>query len=189
MYTDKHLFDFPVSDASGFGQHMLPLYANATVLRLGAAAQYQYRDLFYARFRLEYNRWKITKVQESITYFEDFGEKIAWHKPVFSGDWDLGFKPSGLPLRMELSYHLETGRKARKKMANPEAFIFFPNFFENTTVQLKNIHHVNTAVTYTFTDRFSIFTKINNLLCQKYDLWYNYPAQGFSIMLGANLKF
>ncbi|MDR2805899.1 MAG: hypothetical protein LBB85_09755 [Dysgonamonadaceae bacterium] len=174
FYFNEWYFNFPVSESSATGQKMLPQYADAQVFQLGGSMKYHYQDQWDLGLKVVYNQWKVTKFSDKINT-NSFSELIAWNQPVFTGDWNVGYKITAIPLRMDLNYHLETGRKAVD--------------MGSTTIQMKNIHDVNVAATYTIHKDLSVFGKINNLLFQKYDLWYGYPAQGFNIMLGANLKF
>jgi outer membrane receptor protein involved in Fe transport len=42
---------------------------------------------------------------------------------------------------------------------------------------------------YRITDRFSAFLKLNNLLNQGYERWYNYPVQGLNVLAGVGFSF
>ena len=55
--------------------------------------------------------------------------------------------------------------------------------------KMKNINELNLTCSYMFNDTFSLYARANNLLFQKYDLWYGMPAQGFNFMVGLNLNF
>jgi hypothetical protein len=155
---------------------LIPDYADATVFKLGGAIKYTYQDILDVDLKVVYNHWNITKsgwIQNAA------GDKLytdAWNKPKFMGDFNIGYKIPEFPLRVDLSYHLETGRKSMDA-----------NYFNSGYI--KNIHALNLQGTYEINDAFSIFAKANNLLFQKYDLWYGYPAQNFNVMAGINWKF
>ena len=38
-------------------------------------------------------------------------------------------------------------------------------------------------------DTFGVYAKLGNILCQKYELYYGYPMQGFNAMIGVNINF
>ncbi|GHV58896.1 hypothetical protein FACS1894182_12130 [Bacteroidia bacterium] len=174
FYFGESYNSYQMSELSVMGQKILPQYADAEIFKLGGSIKYQYQDKFDLNLKLVYNHWNVTKIPEEINT-NPFSELVAWNKPVFTGEWNMGFKIPSLPLRMDLNYHLETGRKALYGMYE--------------TVNMKDIHDVNVAATYSINESLSIFAKANNLLFQKYDLWQGYPAQGFNVMVGANLKF
>ena len=73
-----------------------------------------------------------------------------------------------------LDYYLATGR-------NAEVF--------GTTEKMDNINELNLTGAYTLNDTFGLYLKLNNVLCQKYELYYGYPMQNFSAMIGVNINF
>ena len=42
---------------------------------------------------------------------------------------------------------------------------------------------------YNINKTFSVNVQLNNVLFQKYDIYYGYPAQGFNLMGGINVNF
>ena len=54
---------------------------------------------------------------------------------------------------------------------------------------MKNINDLNLGAVYSINDAFSIHLNANNLLAQKYDIWYGYATQGFNAMGGFSFKF
>jgi outer membrane cobalamin receptor len=54
---------------------------------------------------------------------------------------------------------------------------------------MKNINELNLTGTYTLNDTFGLYLKLNNVLFQKYELYYGYPMQSFSAMIGVNINF
>ena len=75
-----------------------------------------------------------------------------------------------------LDYYLATGRKAYLGATNG-------------ILDMNNINELNLTGTYTFNDTFGAYLKLNNILCQKYELYYGYPMQSFSAMVGVNINF
>jgi hypothetical protein len=168
---------------------MRPQYADANVFKVGVSAKYQYQDRIDLSMKLIYNRWKVTDLQTDIT-LRPASICEAWNKPTFTGDWAIGIKLPTMPLRIDLNYHLETGRKTwlpSRNIPGIGLLVAFPDPGE--TLKMKNIHAANATLSYPLTKSLSIYGKANNLFFQKYDLWYGYPAQGFHLMLGAALKF
>jgi outer membrane receptor protein involved in Fe transport len=100
-----------------------------------------------------------------------------------------------------LSYHIETKRKAddisyltQSSFIGADLSVFEPATspslpITRQPVNLKDIHQVNVSGTYEINDAVSVFAQVNNLLFQRYDLWYGYPAQNFNVMAGINWKF
>ena len=77
-------------------------------------------------------------------------------------------------LTASLDYYLATGRKA-------EVF--------GTDYNMKNINELNLTGTYNVNDTFGVYLKLCNVLFQKYELYYGYPMQSFSAMVGVNINF
>lgn len=56
-------------------------------------------------------------------------------------------------------------------------------------VKMDNINDLNAGAIYQINDAFSVNLRANNLLAQKYDIWYGYPAQGLNISGGFSFRF
>jgi len=61
--------------------------------------------------------------------------------------------------------------------------------FNYDNIKMDDIHDLNLSAAFQVNDFISIHAKANNLLGQKYDLWYGYPAQGLNFMGGFTFKF
>ncbi|MDR2626819.1 MAG: hypothetical protein LBC40_02160, partial [Dysgonamonadaceae bacterium] len=141
---------------------------DANLFKAGMKATYQYQDRMEAGLKIQYNNWDI----------KNAANRKAWNRPVVEADLNAACT-FNIPLRLDLVYHLETGRKT------PE---------DNRTAgfhaqKMKDIHALTLSANYTFNDTFSVFAQGNNLLFQKYDLRYGYPAQSAHLMCGGSIKF
>ncbi|GHT51374.1 hypothetical protein FACS189440_20320 [Bacteroidia bacterium] len=178
---DEHLYisngSLPIYLGIPFlmGKDIIPQYVNAEKFKLGGTINYAYQDIFDLGLKVTYNHWNVNELSNIVDHSEPFYKLKAWNKPVFTGDLNLGYKIPVVPFRLDLIYHLETGRKNLNINTGDES--------------MKDIHDVSFAGTYTINETLSVFAKANNLLFQKYDLWYGYPAQNFNLMLGINIKF
>ena len=74
-----------------------------------------------------------------------------------------------------LDYYLATGRYTQLGGAGE--------------YKMNNINELNLTGTYTFNDTFGVYAKLNNILCQKYEVYYGYPLQSFSAMISVNINF
>ena len=61
--------------------------------------------------------------------------------------------------------------------------------YENNNIKMDNINDLNIGGIYDINERFSLNLKANNILSQKYDIWYGYPSQGINVAGGFTLKF
>ncbi|MDR1681811.1 MAG: hypothetical protein LBS25_00260 [Candidatus Symbiothrix sp.] len=157
-----------------FLPNMVPFYYDISLYKLGGNIKYDYQGMVDFDVQLLYNHWNILEAKELI--FNPSGIAAeAWNKPVFIGKAKVGVNIPHLPLRCDLNYHLETGRKTLNYNAETE--------------QMKNIHDLSLSANYILNPTVSFFAKVNNLLFQKYDIWYAYPAQNCNIMAGASIKF
>ena len=138
-------------------------YYDSKVFKIGTNLKYQYQKIFDLNLRANYYHWGVDK-----------SDAKAWNKPAFESDLTAGFQFQTIPLRADLAYHLEAGRK---------------NIVAGEIINMKNINDISFTETYTFNDTFSIFARVDNLLAQKYDIWYGYPAEGIRLMGGVSVKF
>ncbi len=151
-----------------------PAYGDADVFSIGGSLKYNYQDAFDFGIKATYYSWTVSsKFLAPYLNMDDFN--TPWGKPNFEADLTAGYNFPMLPIRLDAVYHLETGRKSYQ----------FIGGIEN----MKNINNLGVSGTYKINDTFSVFAKVNNLLFQKYDLFYGYPAQNFSIMGGLSLLF
>ena len=146
-----------------------PDYVNAKVFKAGTHLKYQWRNQFEAGLKAVYYHYTLDG-DELDGGPRTFG---AWNKPQFEADFQLGYS-FPFPLRIDLAYHLETGRE---------------QLISDQVVSMDDVYELNLQGTYSISDSFSFYIKANNLLFQRYDLWYGYPAQGFNAMLGISIKF
>ncbi len=63
------------------------------------------------------------------------------------------------------------------------------SYFDGANQKMDNINDLNAGAVYQINDAFSITLRVNNLLSQKYDIWYGYPAQGFNASGGFSFRF
>ncbi|MDR1951873.1 MAG: TonB-dependent receptor, partial [Bacteroidales bacterium] len=107
------------------------------------------------------------------TVKEMFDGSKAYNKPGLETDIRATFEATGA-LRFTLNYYFAGDRWT---------------YFSGGNVKMNNINDLNFGATYRITDFLSVNLKANNLLLQKYDIWYGFPAQGFNAMGGFTFKF
>jgi hypothetical protein len=145
---------------------------DVNLLKAGLRAKYQYQDIVEAGIKVQYNHWDVKDTPSM-----GFISAPAWNRPAIEMDFNAAYT-FNIPLRLDLMYHLETGRKA---LGFQSPYLRIED--------MKDIHELSLKANYTFNDAFSVFAQGNNLLLQKYDLWYGYPSQGFNVMIGGSIKF
>ena len=62
-------------------------------------------------------------------------------------------------------------------------------YFNGQNLEMESINDLNFGAAYQINDAFSLNLRANNLMMQKYDLWYGHPAQGFNASGGFTFQF
>lgn len=151
-----------------FGNVSNAFQADADHLFAGINLKYSYQELFDINVKGVYNHWKVKSPDDSnVTY-------AAYGKPKM--EFTAGVTVRPIPkLSASLDYYLATDRKTMAIGYGEK--------------KMKNINELNLTGTYTFNDTFGVYLKLNNVLCQKYEMYYGYPLQSFSAMIGVNINF
>lgn len=63
------------------------------------------------------------------------------------------------------------------------------SYFDGANLKMDNINDLNVGAVYDITDAFSVNARVNNLLSQKFDIWYGHPAQSINASGGFTFKF
>ena len=143
-------------------------------LFIGANLKYSYQQLFDVSLKGVYNNWK-ANFGDTWIGGEASGELAhAWGKPEMEVTAGLTVRPVK-NVSVLLDYYLATGRYTQLGGAGE--------------YKMNNINELNLTGTYTFNDTFGVYAKLNNILCQKYEVYYGYPLQSFSAMIGVNINF
>lgn len=150
-------------------------YKDANTLKFGLKAQYEYQDRFSFSVAGVYNKWSIRKNSD----IDSLSAKEAWYKPELVADIALMYRMNSLPLRFHLLYHGEYNRRTVVRY----------DFETYKKIRLEQINDLSFKAEYAFCDRFSAYLKANNIINSKYDIWYGYPAQPFSVLAGVSFLF
>ncbi|MGL5318979.1 MAG: hypothetical protein ACRC9Q_09875 [Bacteroidales bacterium] len=110
-------------------------------------------------------------------------------QPNMTADFSIGYRPVK-PLLLDLSFRFLGERKA-------ETSSLLAMDYENgvvtssdpVSVKMKAASLLKLKAVYDINDFIVAHISANNLLNQKYDLWYGLPAQGIHFLAGATVKF
>jgi hypothetical protein len=178
---DEHFFDVlygsPNKDESTGGTFMGVNYGTANVTKLGAQLNYTLQDLFGINVKGTFYHWDVTGIYTDIDGNETKQDMEAWHKPRFELGTNVYFHTPNIPLRIDLDFKGLFGRKAYEPFSGEPYF------------NMKDVYDLSIKTSYAITPFFSAYLSTNNLLFQKYDIWYGYPAQKFNIMGGISVMF
>lgn len=147
------------------------LQMDADQLFVGVNLKYSYQQLLDLNLKGVYNHWKIEAPDSYASYGD---ELVAFGKPEMEITAGITARPVQ-NLSVALDYYLATGRYTLNEL------------YKKT--KMNNINELNLTGTYTFNETFGVYAKLNNILCQKYEVLYGYPLQSFSAMLGVNINF
>lgn len=160
-----------------------PLYANISTGHIGGQLKTKlipYTDLsakitgyFY---NVKYRDGHVTMIDPEL-----LSEKKAWGRPTFTAELNADVKPID-KLTLSVNYMYAGGRKAASANYHTGALAVTPS-------KMKDINELNFKGEYQITDWLSVNARLNNILYQRYELYYGYPLQEFNILGGVSLKF
>jgi hypothetical protein len=102
----------------------------------------------------------------------------AWNKPSFEMNLDGNF-PINDKINVQMNYYLATGR-----------YSAVDNGATNyDLIKMNAINQLNLGSRYLIDQKWSAFLQLNNILFQKYDLWYGMPAQNFNFVVGVGFSY
>jgi len=91
-----------------------------------------------------------------------------------------------MDLGLKAKFNLENKFDAEFSMAYLDGIYAFENA-SGTEVKLDPILDMNISTSYTLNSTFSVFLKMENILGNMYQYYYNYPSKGFQAMAGVSI--
>jgi hypothetical protein len=157
---------FYVNDTNNAPKNKFTLiYDNVNLFELSASLLFKYND-------------KLNIVVKANLYKYTMGKELkAWQKPGFEAN---------------LSIHYNISNKI---ICNADIYMISrlsPKTIEAGQIKVKDASRafdVNFGVEYRYSKIFSGFLKLNNVGAVRYQDWYNYPNQRFSLMAGLTYAF
>ena len=140
----------------------------------GVNLKYNYQKLFELNLKGVYNNWKANYGDSWIGGEANAELDRVWGKPTAEINAGVTVRPID-KLAVDVNYYLATGR--------------YTQLGGYEEVNLNNINELNIRGMYNINKTFSVNVQLNNVLFQKYDIYYGYPAQGFNLMGGINVNF
>lgn len=146
---------------------------NTRMLFVGADLKYNYQQIFEIRLKGVYNHWEHKFGDDWVGGAHEW-ESGAYGRPKMEITAGVTVRPIR-KAAIDLNYYLATGRETR--------------LFGATDYKFDNINELNLTASYEINKTFGAYVKLNNLLFQKYELYYGYPMQKFNAMVGININF
>jgi len=158
-FTNQYFFTNSATDSSKF----TALYDKAGLFSLEGGLFYDLNKDWRISANALYNGWHTDLLAK------------AWHQPAFQSS--LG-----------IQYNLK-----RKIYFNAEMYYLSGiqglNLESNKTVKLADIADLSLKTEYRFSNSFSAFLELNNILSQKYQRYLYYQVKGFNVLAGLTYSF
>ena len=213
VYFPNHSFDvFRVQNVKlGFEGGVRTNIAEIVDLHLGVRYRHTENDPFYVlqyefvddemignKFGLLYDETKLVtvmadirvKMRNSLTADLGFAynnckptvEEYAWYRPTTEGKLKLTYTFND-DLSFNASLLYQGGRYALVQGDDDT------NRLGWQPEKMKDVFDLGLGADYKINDQITAFALIDNLACQKYQLYYNYPVTGIQLFAGVKLKF
>ncbi len=121
-------------------------------------------------------KWKVEAAFQFHQYTLD-SLSTAWQKPA----WEADFGVQWMPLER---WSFNAGLQLRSEMKA----LLINNGVESIET-LTQATDLSLGVEYRFSNTFSAYVQVNNLLNQSYMRYYNYPVQGLQVHAGIRIRF
>ena len=108
-------------------------------------------------------------------------EECPWYRPTTEGKLKLTYDLNE-QLSFNGSFLFQGGRYAKVVGVGEHGLTY-------TTQKLKNVFDLSLGADYKVNDQLTAFALLDNVLCQKYQLYYNYPVTGIQLFAGVKMKF
>ena len=153
-----------------FREILKPVYGNLSYSYLGGLIQSNIWAPLDISLRLKKNFYNVTDMTingESVT------DPKAYNSPGFEIDLRTSLEMMQ-NLKFTINYYFAGDRWS---------------YYEGAEKEMDDINDLNLGALYEITDAFSLNLRVNNVLSQKYDIWYGHPAQGINASGGFTFQF
>lgn len=110
-------------------------------------------------------------------------EQYAWYRPTTEGKVKLTYDFND-DLAFNATFLYQGGRYAKVW----DGIIDWQNF-NFKAEKLTDVFDLSLGADYKINDQISAFALLDNVACQKYQLYYNYPVTGIQLFAGVKLRF
>jgi hypothetical protein len=160
-YRNLYFFNNSLTDSSQFTVLYDP--KNTTVLNLGADLSYDVAETFRIGLNTNFYNYNMGSLEK------------PFHRPGFTTSFLATYNLyKKIYFNMDI-YYLSglTGK----------------NFISGEVVDLKGIFDMNLKADYKFSNVFSAFLEVNNILSKKYQRFLYYPVKGINVLGGISYSF
>ena len=151
-----------------FNKFML-VYDETQTVSVLADMRVKLRNSLTADLGFAYNNCKTTN------------EEYAWYRPTTEGKLKLTYDFND-NLALNASFLYQGGRYAQVPEFGNQGLTY-------STQKLKDVFDLSLGADYKVNDQITAFALLDNVACQKYQLYYNYPVTGIQLFAGVKLRF
>ena len=148
------------------------LYDETQTVSVLANARVRLRNSLTADFGFAYNNCKPNV------------EEYAWYRPETEAKLKLTYDFND-QLSFNTSLLYQGGRYA--KVWNDGSLAKYPPRY--SIEKMKDVFDLSFGADYKVNDQITAFALLDNVACQKYQLYYNYPVTGIQLFAGVKLRF
>jgi hypothetical protein len=171
MYqTDGYILDD--SQSTEIFNKFTLVYDEIRTVSVLADVRVKLRSSLTADLGFAYNNYK-TSYQE-----------CAWYRPATEGKLKLTYELNE-KLSFNSAFLYQGGRYAKVWNTGPY-WKYPPRYYVE---KMKDVLDLSLGADYKVNDQITAFGLLDNVLCQKYQLYYNYPVTGIQFFAGVKLKF
>lgn len=128
----------------------------------------------------------ITDLGFAYNNYKTTSEDCAWHRPKLEGKLKLTYDVND-KLAFNTTFLYQGVRYAKVWNDGPYWMAKYPPIYD--AVKLKDVYDLSFGADYCFNDQLSVFAKLDNVLNQKYQLYYGYPVEGIQFFAGLKMRF
>ncbi len=129
--------------------------------------------------KVEYTYSKYLAASARLTAFGHSEKEAASHRPSF--ETEIRFTSTPIKeLQAEIFYCGQYGR---------HAWIPGNEYYEARKINLKNFSDIGLKGNWKFDKNLQLYARIDNILCQKYDVWAGVPGQRINFHIGGTWQF
>lgn len=176
-HTDNDPFfvhDRRVPDWQGFSTKYDVVYDETQLVSVLADMRVKLRGGLSTDLGFAYNNYKMTN------------EDCPWHRPKMEGKLKLTYDVND-KLAFNTTFLYQGERYAKDWHYGPYWMTKYPPQYD--VVKLKDVYDLSLGTDYRFNDQLSVFAKLDNVLNQNYQLYYDYPVTGIQFFAGLKMRF
>jgi len=151
-----------IPNAGLFTNRFNVIYSDATQLKVGARANYNFKNLVNVELKGAYNGWAVAT------------EQYAWNKPTWEASLNTGVRINP-EWSVSANAFYEGERYAKLGTLAP--------------IRMRDKIDINLGANYSYNNWLTAFVKVNNLINNQYQYFYGYDVQGFNVLVGAGFSF